>query len=108
MHAAAMSALNSEEKVAAFLVESGTRLGIPSGRSISFELPLSRYSIADYLSLNADTVSRTFSALAAAKIIERRGRFQISVRDWSALAAKCPLSESIIKLHEAGKPALTR
>lgn len=108
MHAAAMSALNSEEKVAAFLVESGTRLGIPSGRSISFELPLSRYSIADYLSLNADTVSRTFSALAAANIIERRGRFQISVRDWSALAAKCPLSESIIRLHEAGPPALTR
>lgn len=107
MHAAAMAALNSEERVAAFLVESGTRLGIPSGRSISFELPLSRYSIADYLSLNADTVSRTFSALAAAKIIERRGRFQISVRDWSALAAKCPLSEAIIKLHEAGKPVLT-
>ena len=108
MHVAAMSALNSEEKVTAFLVESGTRLGIPSGRSISFELPLSRYSIADYLSLNADTVSRTFSALAAAKIIERRGRFHISVRDWSALAAKCPLSEAIIRLHEAGKPALTR
>ncbi|WP_290992426.1 Crp/Fnr family transcriptional regulator [Hyphomicrobium sp.] len=108
MHTAAMSALNSEERVAAFLVESGTRLGFPSGRSISFELPLSRYGIADYLSLNADTVSRTFSALAAAKIIERRGRFQISVRDWSALEAKCPLSEAIIKLHAAGKPSLTR
>jgi CRP/FNR family transcriptional regulator, anaerobic regulatory protein len=108
MHTAAMSALNSEERVAAFLVEIGTRLGIPSGGSISFELPLSRYSIADYLSLNADTVSRTFSALCAAKIIERRGRFQISVRDWPALAAKCPLSETITKLHGAGKPALTR
>ena len=108
MHTAVMSALNSEERVAAFLVESGTRLGFPSGRSILFELPLSRDSIADYLSLNADTVSRTFSAFAAAKIIERRGRFQISVRDWSALAAKCPLSEAIITLHGAGKPALTR
>ena len=108
MHTAAMSALNSEERVAAFLIEIGIRLGVPAAGAISFELPLSRYSIADYLSLNADTVSRTFSALAAAKIIERRGRFQISVRDWPALAAKCPLSETITKLHGAGKPALTR
>ncbi|MGO4685681.1 Crp/Fnr family transcriptional regulator [Hyphomicrobium sp. 2TAF46] len=108
MHAAATSALTSEERVAAFFVECGTRLGFPSGRSISFELPLSRYGIADYLALNADTVSRTFSALAAANIIERRGRFQILVRDWPALEARCPLSEAIIKLHAAVKPALTR
>ncbi|WP_290978742.1 Crp/Fnr family transcriptional regulator [Hyphomicrobium sp.] len=108
LHAAEMSILNSEEKVAGFLIETGARSGISSGGSIAFELPLSRYSIADYLSLNADTISRTFSALATARIIERRGRFQIVVRDWHALLAKCPMSEAIVAAHGAGKPQLSR
>lgn len=102
MHAAAMSILNSEERVAAFLIETGTRLGMASGGVISFELPLSRYSIADYLSLNADTVSRTFSALTAARIIERRGRFQIVIRDWAALMEKCPMGDAFVAAHGAG------
>ncbi len=108
MHSAAMSVLNSEERVAAFLIESGVRLGIQSGGTVAFELPLSRYSIADYLSLNADTISRTFSALGAARIIERRGRFQIVVRDWPALIERCPMSDVIVKMHGAGRPSLIR
>ena len=51
-----------------------------SGGAIAFELPLSRYGIADYLSLNADTISRTFSSFGSASIIERRGRYRILVR----------------------------
>lgn len=108
LHSTAMSILNSEERVAGFLIEAGTRLGTPSFGTIAFELPLSRYSIADYLSLNADTISRTFSALSAARIIERRGRFQLVVRDWPALVERCPLSGPIIAMHSAGKPPLMR
>lgn len=108
MHAAAMSTLNSEERVAGFLIEAGTRLGISSGGMISFELPLSRYSIADYLSLNADTISRTFSALGTARIIERRGRFQIVVRDWPALLERCPMSEAIVAAHGNGRLPVIR
>lgn len=108
LHAAEMSMLNSEEKVAAFLIETGARLGVSSGGQIAFELPLSRYSIADYLSLNADTISRTFSALGAARIIERRGRFQIVVRDWRALLEKCPMSDTIIAAHGAARPLVVR
>ncbi len=108
MHAAAMSVLNSEERVAGFLIEAGARLGMSSGGTIAFELPLSRYSIADYLSLNADTISRTFSAFATARIIERRGRFQIVVRDWQALLEKCPMSEAILKAHGGERSPLIR
>ncbi|MBS0234542.1 MAG: Crp/Fnr family transcriptional regulator [Proteobacteria bacterium] len=108
LHSAAMSVLNSEERVAAFLVEVGVRLGVHSAETVAFELPLSRYSIADYLSLNADTISRTFSALTAARIIERRGRFQIVVRDWHALIEKCPISDVILKMHGRGRPSLLR
>ncbi|MFT3730351.1 MAG: Crp/Fnr family transcriptional regulator [Hyphomicrobium sp.] len=108
LHAAEMSILNSEERVAAFLIEAGTRLGIASGGLVAFELPLSRYSIADYLSLNADTISRTFSAFGSSRIIERRGRFQIVVRDWPALLEKCPMSDAIVAAHGAGRPQLVR
>ncbi|CCB64582.1 putative transcriptional regulator, Crp/Fnr family [Hyphomicrobium sp. MC1] len=108
MHAAEMSILNSEERVAAFLIEAGTRLGISSGGMIAYELPLSRYSIADYLSLNADTISRTFSAFNTARIIERRGRFQIVVRDWRALMERCPMSEAIVAAHGNGRLPVIR
>jgi CRP/FNR family transcriptional regulator len=40
LHATAMSTLNSEERVAAFLIEAGLRVGAPSGGAIAFELPL--------------------------------------------------------------------
>jgi len=108
LHIAVMSVLNSEERIAAFLIEAGSRIGTQAGGSVSFDLPLSRYSIADYLSLNADTVSRILSAFVSEGIIERRGRFQISIRNWAALVAKCPLSDAIIKVHGEGAPAITR
>lgn len=102
LHIATMSGLNSEERIAAFLIEIGVRIGMQAGGSISVELPLTRYGIADYLSLNADTVSRILSSLVSEGIVKRRGRFQILIRDWRALTAKCPLSEAIILLHGAG------
>lgn len=108
LHSAAMSVLNSEERVAAFLIEAGVRLGVQSAGAVAFELPLSRYSIADYLSLNADTISRTFSALAAAGIIERRGRYQVVVRDWPALVGRCPIGAVIVKMHGTGRPVPVR
>ena len=92
----------------------GGGAGRPSKRyrvarsEIAFELPLSRYSIADYLSLNADTISRTFSSLSAARIIERRGRFQIVVRDWPALLEKCPMSGAIVAAHGTARSQIAR
>ena len=106
LHIAATSGLNCEQRIAGFLIEIGSRLGVFNGGALSFELPMSRYSIAEYLSLNADTVSRTLSGLTAAKIIERRGRFQISILNWDALVEMCPLSDAIAKLHGAGKSSL--
>lgn len=108
MHSATMSGLNSEERIAAFLIKMGVRIGTQTGGSISFELPLTRYNIADYLALNADTVSRILSSLVSEGIVERRGRFQILIRNWPELLAKCPLSAAIIRLHSAAKLLITR
>jgi CRP/FNR family transcriptional regulator len=106
LHIAATSGLNCEQRIAGFLIEIGSRLGVLNGGVLSFELPMSRYSIAEYLSLNADTVSRTLSALTATKIIDRRGRFQISILNWDALTELCPLSDAIMKLHGLGNAAI--
>ena len=106
LHIAATSGLTCEQRIAGFLIEIGSRLGVLIDGGLSFELPISRYSIAEYLSLNADTVSRTLSGLAAAKIIRRQGRFQISILKWNALVEMCPLSDAITKLHGARKSTL--
>lgn len=102
LHISATLGLNCEQRLAGFLIEIGCRLGVCNSGAVSFELPLSRYSIAEYLSLNADTVSRALSALTASNVIARKGRFQISIIDWNGLLAMCPLGEAIKKLHRVG------
>jgi len=99
LHIATTSSLTCEQRIAGFLIEIGSRLGAANRGALSFDLPLSRYSMADYLSLNADTVSRTLSGLVTRRIIERRGRSQIIVRDWAALFDMCPLGGAIAAVH---------
>lgn len=58
------------EKLAYFLVDLAWRTGFGA----QFELPMSRYDIADYLGLSSETVSRTFTALRARGLISTKGR----------------------------------
>ena len=58
------------EKLAHFLIDLAWRTEA-SGR---FELPMSRYDIADYLGLSSETVSRTFTTLRTRGLISTRGR----------------------------------
>jgi CRP-like cAMP-binding protein len=57
---------SAQERVAGFLLEMAERA---SGSNI-IELPMSRQDIADYLGLTIETVSRTFSSLETAAVIE--------------------------------------
>ena len=97
LHLTSMSGHSGDERLADFLIELGTFRGTPvpgapSGRT--FDMPLSREEIADYLALNPDTLSRIFSRLKAAGLISiSRGR--ATVPDWSALARLSPLAEAI-------------
>jgi CRP/FNR family transcriptional regulator len=60
---------SAEERVAAFLVMMRDRLQRLGHTSPTLPLPMSRQDIADYLGLTIETVSRTFSKLAAGKSI---------------------------------------
>lgn len=58
------------DKVAYFLLEMSTPLTIGA----RFELPMSRFDIADYLGLSSETVSRAFTLLRRSGLILTKGR----------------------------------
>jgi CRP-like cAMP-binding protein len=64
------------EKLAYFLLDLAWRTQAHG----PFELPMSRYDIADYLGLSSETVSRTFSVFRNRGLIATRGR-QVTLLD---------------------------
>jgi DNA-binding transcriptional regulator YhcF (GntR family) len=62
-------------------------------------MPLSRNEVAEYLALNADTLSRIMSRLVRENVLARSSRAQITIRDLDALKAHCPLSDAVTALH---------
>jgi CRP-like cAMP-binding protein len=71
------------ERVVSFLLEMAAR----DKHGASFQLPMSRTDIADYLGLTIETVSRCFSQLGRSHAIELDGARQVCLRDMRALEA---------------------
>jgi len=99
LHISMLAKLTSEERVAALLLQAACHLGTPIGGAISFDMPLSRSEVAEYLALNADTLSRIMSRLVRDNVLARSTRAQITIRDFDALKAHCPLSDAVTALH---------
>lgn len=100
VHIAVLAGLASEQRVAGLLIEAACRLGNADDGRITFEMPLSRTEVAEYLAINADTLSRIMSRFTSAGVLERSGRTQMAVAKWDQLVALCPISEMIIALHK--------
>lgn len=99
LHLASMSGASGEERLADFLVEMGLYIGREAQGGRSFDIPLSREEIADYLALNPDTLSRIFSRFKSSGLIAiSRGR--ATVPDWSALTRLSPLAAAQTDLHD--------
>lgn len=99
LHITMLAGLSSEQRVAGLLLQAAYRLGSSNGGTISFDMPLSRTEVAEYLALNADTLSRIMSRLERENVLARSSRAQVSIRNLDALKAHCPLSDSVIALH---------
>jgi len=99
LHVAVLAGLASEQRVVALLIEAACRLGTRDSRGINFDMPLSRTEVAEYLALNADTLSRIMSRLTHSKLIERTGRAQMTVCDWEGLLAHCTMANAVTALH---------
>jgi CRP/FNR family nitrogen fixation transcriptional regulator len=73
------------ERVSRFLTDLADRLG----RAESFELPMSRQDIADFLGLTIETVSRTITHLTSLRLIELQGSRTVVLCNRPALSALC-------------------
>ncbi len=99
VHIGALGGLTSEHRVAELFVELSLRLRTtPSGKNV-FDLPLSRNDIADYLALNADTLSRIMSRFRSDGILRQVGREQIYIEDWQSLLDRCQVSDALTLVH---------
>jgi CRP/FNR family transcriptional regulator len=86
---------SASEKIASFLLETRDRLNAPKGCEFRFEdgpetieLPFSRQQIADILGLTIETVSRQFTRLKDAGIVDLPSRREVRMLDSAALEAE--------------------
>lgn len=100
VHIAAVGRLDCQQRVATFLTELALRTGVraPCG-GLAFDMPLTRTDMADYLGLNADTLSRTMSRLRASGLLSHPDRHRGLVRDFGALTALTPAAKSLHELY---------
>lgn len=100
IHMATVARFNCQQRVATHLMDLAMRTGVraPSG-GLAFEMPLSRTDMADYLGLNADTLSRTMSRLRASGLLSHSERYRALISDFDALAALTPAAQSIRALY---------
>jgi CRP/FNR family transcriptional regulator len=100
LHLTAVGRFDCEQRLATFLLELALRMGTRVlGGGVAFELPLSRADMADYLGLNADTLSRTMSRLRSSRLLNHPERHRAVVRDLAALAALSPAASSLMALY---------
>ncbi len=77
----------SVEKIAWFLLFIETKQARVDGASKSFNMPMTRVDIADYLGLTVETVSRAFTQLRINKLISITDKWTITVEDRKTLTA---------------------
>ena len=104
IHMAAVGRFDCQQRLATFLLELALRTGVhaPCG-GLDFEIPLNRTDIADYLGLNADTLSRTMSRLRASGVLSHPERNRGLVRDVDALVALTPAAQALMDLCGGGQ-----
>lgn len=99
---------SARERLATLIYRLGQRQtrppNSPPPASLSFQLPLTRAMLADYLGLTQETVSRQMTALRQAGIIEQLGPRRIRVPDRERLLAEAGGGASLASGYRA-RPA---
>ncbi len=99
LHIAALSQLSSEERVAAFLLDIGLRIGKVRPGSLVCDLPLTRNDMADFLALNADTLSRIMSRLKSKGLIAAIGRRRLIILEPRKLCGQGPVGAALLERY---------
>ena len=88
----ALGRLDSMERMCLFLVQRARSVTEGAGETARVCLPMSREDIADYLGLNAETVSRLLSKLKKSRTIVALSRTEFLITDLAALERRVPLA----------------
>lgn len=91
-HLVTLGRLDGMERVCLFLADMAWRIGECRGDGRHVRLPLARDDIADYLGLNAETVSRIFSRVKKSRLVDFRSPTEYVVHDIEALQRRAPIA----------------
>lgn len=91
-HVVTLGRFDGMERVCGFLAEMTHRIGQPHGAAWRVCLPMSREDIADFLALNADTVSRLLTRIKKAGLVRFRSRIEYEIPSLDRLEARVPVS----------------
>jgi CRP/FNR family transcriptional regulator, anaerobic regulatory protein len=105
IHQLMIGRLETEPRVASFILGLALRSARDGTPEISVPLPMSRTDIANYLVINCDTLSRTMMKFCDSGLIERESRHAIRVMDIDALKKKSPLASLLSAVFEKGRCA---
>jgi CRP-like cAMP-binding protein len=100
IHQLMIGRLETEPRVASFVLGLALRNIREDTPEISVALPMSRTDIANYLVINCDTLSRTMMRFCDCGLIERESRHAIRVIDIDALRKKSPLASLLSAIFE--------
>lgn len=92
-----LGSLNGEQRVASFLIFTGIRQGGVVSNRCALRLPMLRADVADYLSLNPDTLSRIMSDFQQHGLMATQGRHVLHILDWRGLCDRNPLAAAMLQ-----------
>jgi len=100
IHQLMIGRLETEARVASFILGLALRSARNDTRGICVALPMSRTDIANYLVINCDTLSRTMMKFCDRGLIERESRHAIRVVDLDALKKRSPIASLMSEVFE--------
>ena len=90
-HVVQLGRFDGTERLCAFLLDMARRTGRRRGTGWCLSLPMSREDIADYLGLNAETVSRIFTRIKKDGIARFHSPTECEIPDLTRLEARVPI-----------------
>ena len=106
LHTVAIGRLTGEERIATLFLELGYNLGKTLPTGLSFEIPLTRSDMADYMALNPDTLSRLVSRLRSSGVLAMPARSRATIKDVAAMEAMTPLAAALRQMCAFQSPSL--
>lgn len=96
--------LDAEPRAATFLLSLALRCNCALEPDQPLDLPMSRDDIADYLSMNPDTLSRIMMRFEMQELIQRVNRHAIRLVDVEGLGRRTPLRRQFLAVLCASRP----